>query len=59
MRKIRTRKLAIEQISKKLKDPMISSRELDELAEGDIVVNILNTNNISSRILFHTFFSVP
>lgn len=55
MRKIRTRKLAIEQISKKLKDPMISSRELDELAEGDIVINILNTNNISSWILFHTF----
>lgn len=55
MRKIRTRKLAIEQISKKLKDPMISSRELDELAEGDTIINILNTNNISSRILFHTF----
>ena len=44
MRKIRTRKLAVEQISKKLKDLMISSRVLDELAEGDTVFNIFSTN---------------
>jgi len=44
MRKIRTRKLAIEQISKKLKDPMISSRELDELAEEDTVRKLFIIN---------------
>lgn len=52
MRKIRTRKLAVEQISKKLKDPIISSRALDELAEGDTVFNIFRTDkNLSRRIL--------
>jgi len=56
MRKIRTRKLAIEQISKDLKDPMISSRALDEIAEGDTVRNIFITNNAtSSRSLFNSF----
>ena len=44
MRKLRTRKLSVEQISKKLKDLMISSRVLDELAEGDTVFNIFSTN---------------
>lgn len=56
MRKIRTRKLAIEQISKKLKNPMISSRELDELAEGDTVRKLFIINNATScRSLFSSF----
>lgn len=47
MRKLRTRKLAIEQIRNKLKDPMISSRTLDELAEDGMVGSIFNTNKVS------------
>ena len=55
MRKIRTRKLAIEQISKKLKDHMISSRELDELAEEDTVRKLFIINNATSCRLFSSF----
>lgn len=55
MRKIRTRKLAIEKISKILKNPMISSRELDELAEGDTVLNIFRTDKNLSRGIFGSF----
>lgn len=57
MRKLRTRKLAVEQISKKLKDLMISSRVLDELAEGDTVFNIFSTNKriIDSFLVYLSF----
>lgn len=57
MRKVRTRKLAVEQISKKLKDLMISSRVLDELAEGDTVFNIFSTNKrtIDSFLVYLSF----
>lgn len=55
MRKLRTRKLSVEQISKKLKDLMISSRVLDELAEGDTVFNIFSTNNNLSKRIIDSF----
>ena len=57
MRKLRTRKLSVEQISKKLKDLMISSRVLDELAEGDTVYNIFSTNKriIDSFLVYLSF----
>lgn len=57
MRKVRTRKLAVEQISKKLKDLMISSRVLDELAEGDTVFNIFSTNKriVDSFLVYLSF----
>lgn len=57
MRKLRTRKLSVEQISKKLKDLMISSRVLDELAEGDTVFNIFSTNKriIDSFLVYLSF----
>lgn len=55
MRKLRTRKLSVEQISKKLKDLMISSRVLDELAEGDTVFNIFSTNNNLSKRVIDSF----
>lgn len=54
MRKLRTRKLSVEQISKKLKDLMISSRVLDELAEGNTVFNIFSNKN-SSRGTIDSF----
>lgn len=57
MRNLRTRKLAVEQISKKLKDLMISSRALDELAEGDTVFNIFSTNKriVDSLLVYLSF----
>lgn len=57
MRKLRTRKLSVEQVSKKLKDLMISSRLLDELAEGDTVFNIFSTNKkiIDSFLVYLSF----
>lgn len=57
MRKLRTIKLSVEQISKKLKDLMISSRVLDELAEGDTVFNIFSTNKriIDSFLVYLSF----
>ena len=56
MRKWRIRKLAIEQVSNKLKNPMISSRTLDELAEKDTVRDLFITNNATScRSLFSSF----
>lgn len=57
MRKLRTRKLSVEQISKILKDLMISSRVLDELAEGDTVFNIFSTNKriIDSFLVYLSF----
>lgn len=57
MRKLRTRKLSVEQISKKLKDLMISSRVLDKLAEGDTVFNIFSTNKriIDSFLVYLSF----
>ena len=57
MRKLRTRKLSIEQISKKLKDPRISTRALDELAEENMVGELFNTDKITSMKLADSFLN--